>query len=265
MAKYEQNPEQIARIDGKNCFLEVMSNSFSIGKVRINFRQYDMNAQAGNRTTGKIDIYMSFKDFDYFYQGISFNGNGYLLNELQNSQYGVTIYRGGRKNGNEIIARELKLQMGQKKPFVLLAEEGPGSENKMGGFSIIRGGNQNAIKKVMIPLELKDIVHIAVSTNNAIIAHRAAEEIKKTIKFESQKIKDTLMQIAYVVGCDMNCIESIMNREPERTWGNGDNKNNQNQNNGYNNQNNQSGYSNGGQQDGYGNSYGSGYGGYGGY
>lgn len=241
MARKEQNPEQIARVDGKSCFLEVMSSSFGIGKIRINFRQYDMNAQQGNRTTGKIDIYMGYKDFDYLYQGIMFNGNGYLLNEVFNNQYGATIFRGGKKDqqGN-VTAKELKLQAGQKKPFILVAEEGPGNENKMGGFSIIRGNNAN-IKRVMIPLEFADMIHICNSTNNAIIAYRAAQEIKKSLDFESGKIKDILVNIAMLTGCAQNTIMDIVNREmPRPSWNNGSYENNDNYSSG--NQSNQNGY-----------------------
>lgn len=222
MARKEKNPEQIVRIDGKNCFLEVMSNSFAIDKVRINFRTYDVNAQSGNRTNGKIDIYLGYKDFDFLYQGIMHNGNGYLMSEVFNSQYGATIYRGGRKENGQVIARELKLQQGQRKPFILTAEQGPGSENSMGGFSLIRNNNAN-ITRIMIPLELKDLVHICNSTNNAIIAYKAAAETKKILDFEFSKVKDMLMHVAGATGCNRDAFMSIMNREMPRTWQNDDN------------------------------------------
>jgi len=231
----DTNPAQIVRIDGKNCFLEVMSDAFDIGKIRINFRQYDKQAQQGSRTTGKIDIYLGFKEFDFLYQGImGGTGNGYLLNDIFNNQYGVTIYRGGSKKTGDIIARELKIQVGQKKPLVVTAEQGPGKENSMGGFSIIRNNN-TPIERIMIPLELADICNIVVSTNNAIIAHRAAEEIKRTMEFEFSKVKDIVVDIARMVGCNQNDIMSIVNREmPKPSWMNNNSSNNEN---GYNNNN----------------------------
>lgn len=61
MAK-EKNYRQITRIDGKNCFLEIMSSAFNIDKVQINFREYDVNKQ-GEKFTQQIDIFVDIEDF----------------------------------------------------------------------------------------------------------------------------------------------------------------------------------------------------------
>ena len=37
----EKYSTQIARFDGKNCFVEVLNSAFNIGKVQLNFCQYD--------------------------------------------------------------------------------------------------------------------------------------------------------------------------------------------------------------------------------
>lgn len=61
MAK-EKNDKQITRVDGKNCFLEVMSSAFNINKVQINFREYDQK-RTGEKFTQQIDIFIDIEDF----------------------------------------------------------------------------------------------------------------------------------------------------------------------------------------------------------
>lgn len=57
----EKNADQIIRLDGKNVFLEVLSDAFSIGKVQINFCEYDPNN--GNKQIKKIPIYIDIDKF----------------------------------------------------------------------------------------------------------------------------------------------------------------------------------------------------------
>lgn len=57
----EKNPDQIIRIDGQNVFFEVMSSSFAIGKVNINFIKYD--PAKNNAQTSNIKIYMDMDRF----------------------------------------------------------------------------------------------------------------------------------------------------------------------------------------------------------
>lgn len=247
MARKEKDPQQVLRIDGKNCFLEVMSSAFEIDKVRINFRQYDPNN--GNKQSNAIDIYMGYKDFDYMYAGV-LDGGGDLFNQMNQSQYGVTIYRGGREENGNVIARELKIQYGQKYPFILIAEQGAGSKNKMGGYSIIRGNN-SAISKIQIPLTYNDLVHILISTNRALIAYQAAKMNETKTMFEMEKVKDLLKNLCYQTGVNGQTIDEIINRQPPRpAWMNNNNQNNNgnyNNNQNYDNQNNYQ--QNGGQYD----------------
>ena len=51
---YKNN--QIIRKDAKNCFVESLNDSFSIGKAHLGFASYDMNKPAGSRQTKRINI-----------------------------------------------------------------------------------------------------------------------------------------------------------------------------------------------------------------
>lgn len=46
MAK-ETSIHQIIRFDGKNVFVEVMDSAFEIGKVMMNFAEYDLSKPKG--------------------------------------------------------------------------------------------------------------------------------------------------------------------------------------------------------------------------
>ena len=57
---YKNN--QIIRKDAKNCFVESLNGSFSIGKAHLGFASYDMNKPAGSRKTNRINIYISVEE-----------------------------------------------------------------------------------------------------------------------------------------------------------------------------------------------------------
>lgn len=64
----EKNPNQITRVDGKNTFLEVMRDAFTIQKVHINFIEYDPNKN--NQQTKKIETYIDFDKFLFLIESI---------------------------------------------------------------------------------------------------------------------------------------------------------------------------------------------------
>ena len=57
------NRFQIIRQDARSCFVEAKSDSFSIGKVHLEFASYDANKPAGQRQTNHIHIYLAIPDF----------------------------------------------------------------------------------------------------------------------------------------------------------------------------------------------------------
>lgn len=50
----QKNKNQIIRFDGRNVFIEVMNTAFEIGKVQINFVEYDITLE---KIVGKSRIY----------------------------------------------------------------------------------------------------------------------------------------------------------------------------------------------------------------
>ena len=141
MASQNINWNQIARVDGNKCFLEVVSNAFNIQKVQINFFQYDLTRQQGDRFTANIPIYLGFKDFNNLFYNTILTGNIFReLDRLSNDpskkewEKQIILHRGGFKKDGIIKARDLKIFRGTRKPIVLRAEYGPGKENQKGAY-----------------------------------------------------------------------------------------------------------------------------------
>lgn len=170
----QKNPLQIVRKDGKNCFVEVMSDSFPIDKVHFNFITYDMNAAAGNKITNQVNIYMSFEEFYRVCHDITVSKA--LLNEIikmaqdaKNEGKSWTpskvICIGGRSaeslaKANQAradgmcLSRQLKIQAGNKLPVVLIAESGPGRQDAKG---LIVPSYQQPEQRVLIPFTYESI------------------------------------------------------------------------------------------------------------
>ena len=136
MARKEDNPNQIVRIDGNKCFMEALKNAFEIKKVQMNFYQYDVNRPKGDRYTAEIPIYIDFKDFDSIFYEIMIGGSkikemNRLAADPNKKQWEkqLIIYRGGFEKDGQIKARQLKIFKGMKKPIVLRAEIGKGQKN----------------------------------------------------------------------------------------------------------------------------------------
>ena len=54
----EENLYQIIRKDAKNCFVEVLNDSFSIARAHLFFATYDLSKPSGERQTNTIHIYL---------------------------------------------------------------------------------------------------------------------------------------------------------------------------------------------------------------
>ena len=52
----ERNQNQIIRKDARECFVESLSDAFSIGKAHFAFATYDVSRPAGQRQTNNIQI-----------------------------------------------------------------------------------------------------------------------------------------------------------------------------------------------------------------
>lgn len=168
---------QIIRKDGKNCFVEVKSFSFPIGKVQLFFAGYDTSRPEGERYTSKVDAYI---DVPTFLQWTNEVKNGSLHRKmlekkqlllkkspsddekkrmwepLLSSMGGTSAkkLREPRKDSMS-LSRIIKLSAASKADYLLTAESGPGEENTK-GLIVPRYGNKPE-NKVMIPLSWRGL------------------------------------------------------------------------------------------------------------
>ena len=54
----DRNQFQIIRKDARNCFVESLNDSFSIGRIHLAFAAYDQSKPAGQRQTNNVHIYI---------------------------------------------------------------------------------------------------------------------------------------------------------------------------------------------------------------
>ena len=146
---------QIFRADGKNTFVEVLNSSFPIGKVQIVFVEYDPQT---NKQTKRLDIYIdalaAVALSEHILSGSfanmvekakitkTFNGaavsnyTSYFLDMGGVSEAKVEAHFNDYVakypflQRGQAISRQLKIQAGQKYPWVLRAEYGPGKSNE---------------------------------------------------------------------------------------------------------------------------------------
>ncbi len=184
----EKNPKQIIRVDGKNCFIEVLSNSFNIGKVLLNFKEYDNSKQEGQKFIKEISIYIDIDKFLLLGNDIV-SGKIAKLAELEKAKgakYPKEVYTDmggtnainiekqdknriekGKRTVSEMynipkgkcLSRQFKILPGNKYPFMLVAECGIGEESSTG--LIVPKYGTKPEQKIMIPFNADDIKRFA--------------------------------------------------------------------------------------------------------
>lgn len=154
--------QQVIRLDGKEVFLEVLNTAFEIGKVMVNFVEYDKSQQSGSRIKKSIPIYIDVDKFLVLAQDVKSGRISALAKKAKEDmakggyKYAKEIYtdQGGvsarklaereekakREGKNEkhvradgkSLARMFKITPGDKSPWILSAETGPGEESDTG-------------------------------------------------------------------------------------------------------------------------------------
>lgn len=147
----KENLNQLIRFDGKNCFMEVMVSAMNIGRVQMNFIEYDLTKPAKNRIVQDITIFLEQFEALVLANDI-LSGNmsalakeaieakkkgGYRFANAIYTSMGGTSAEKLKKQGKEredkmSESRQLKITPGDMKPWVISAETGAGKENETG-------------------------------------------------------------------------------------------------------------------------------------
>lgn len=159
--KKEYENFQIFRLDGRNVFFEVLRSAFPIGKVQINFIEYDPNN--GNKQTKNIQTYMDISKFLVFANDVLSGKMAHLAKKAKeekaknNKKYCSEVFgdmggisaekvqerikleksKGKKAFNFEIpegsaLSRILYLTPGERQPWILSGQLGLGKENETG-------------------------------------------------------------------------------------------------------------------------------------
>ena len=189
---------QIIRKDGNNCFVEVKSFSFPIGKVQLFFASYDTSRPEGDRFTSKVDAYI---DIPTFLQWANEVKNGSLhrkmhekkqllsikepSNEQKKKMWEPLLSSIGGTPANKLkeprkdkmsLSRIIKLTAASKADYLLTAESGPGQENEKG--LIVPRYELKPENKVIIPLTWRGLEELFLAVETHYQAWLAAQYMR---------------------------------------------------------------------------------------
>lgn len=170
---------QIIRIDGKNVFLEVLNSAFQIGKVQMNFLEYDVTKDKGERIKHDIAIYVDIDKFlvlsnDVLSGRISAlaikareeqqKGGYKYCKEIWNDMGGIsaeTLKRRGKERADgKSLSRQFKITPGDRVHWILSAETGKGELTET-GLIVPRFNGNKPEAVVRVPLTNEDLKRMA--------------------------------------------------------------------------------------------------------
>lgn len=204
MAKKDYTANQIIRLDGNKCFMEVLNDAFTIGKVHMGFYTYDVSNAKGSRFTNNIQIYLGIPEFLALAQEIS---SGRLARKAQMSleqskqtqAFPAAVFEsmGGtsaaklRKMGQGRadkmgISRQFRINSGTKKPFLLNAEAGPGEADAK-GLIVPRFKLGQGEHKVMVPVDHNMMLRMAETVRLHIQAYLSAFYLTNPVEKQGYK------------------------------------------------------------------------------
>lgn len=159
------NNYQIVRKDAKNCFVESLYDSFSIGKVHFAFATYDVSKPAGQRQTNNIHIYIDVDEFLELCRKIEFGEIKYLMKQRRDAKDNSPIYetmggtsaetlakRGKSRSDGKSISRIAKLSVAAKGLF-FTADSGVGETGPTGLIVPKFGNNPENHVSILLTFE----------------------------------------------------------------------------------------------------------------
>ncbi|AMN30970.1 hypothetical protein [Clostridium perfringens] len=202
---------QILRIDGKNCFLEVMIQSLNIGKIQINLMKYDTNKQKNSRITDKIAIYLDIPKAKSLCNDI-LSGRIPKLIQLEkerienqtkknpaNKVYPKSIYdifggtstqrlaqQGKSRSDGKAVSRVFRIIPGMKADCMFCGELGPGNETSTGAIQPIIN---KAEIKIQVPVTFESLKEFALMVDMNINAYCTAQHTVRAFE-EKRKAKN---------------------------------------------------------------------------
>ena len=145
MAEEQRNQYQITRKDARNCFVESLNDAFGFEKVHLTFATYDVNRPIGQRQTNNIGIYIATDEFLELCRKLECGELKFIMQQRQKNKDASPIFEslggtssdrlkamGKARADGKSISRTVKLIIGERSDFLLIADSGPGEQTKTG-------------------------------------------------------------------------------------------------------------------------------------
>jgi hypothetical protein len=172
----DRNQYQIIRIDARNCFVESLSDAFSIGKAHLTFCSYDKRRPTGQRLTDSIQIYIDMPDWlelcrmldsgelRWLLQQSLKSGDRSPIREWLGGTSAKKLARFGKPRADgKSLSRTAQLLPGSKTDSLLfVANSGPGEENATG--LIVPKFGKNPENHVVVSMTLSSLGQLLLTT-----------------------------------------------------------------------------------------------------
>lgn len=186
----ERNQNQIIRKDARECFVESLSDAFSIGKAHFAFATYDVSRPAGQRQTNNIQIYIGMDEILEICRKLECGELRYLLQSKKKANDKTPLFQwlggtsaeklqsyGRARADGKSLSRTAQLLPGAKADFLLVADSGPGETNAK-GLIVPRFGNKPE-NHVAISMSFDTFSELMLMTRAHYNAWLAAEYVKR--------------------------------------------------------------------------------------
>lgn len=189
--KDERNQNQIIRKDARNCFVESLNDAFEIGKIHLAFATYDLNKPSGQRQTNNIHIYIAVDEFLELCRRLCSGSLLYQLQQQKSSGDNAPLYQsmggtsaeklaqyGRSRSDGKSLSRIVKLIMGSRSDFLLIADSGPGETNAKG--LIVPKFGRNPENHVAVSMTFQSLSELLLLTKTHYEAWLAAWYLRNT-------------------------------------------------------------------------------------
>jgi hypothetical protein len=193
----KKSEQQIIRFDGKNVFVEVTNFAFSIEQVELGFYEYDANQERNSRIKQKVITYLSFADFLVLANDVLSGRMSKLAasekqrKEDSKDRYARAIFtslggvskeklqaKGKERADGMALSRQIKITPGDRVPWILSGEQGPGEETAT-GLIAPKGRSEEVVR---VPLDDDSIKKFFLVTQAHIQAYLASKYLQLTNK-----------------------------------------------------------------------------------
>lgn len=199
MVKVQEISKQLYRADARNAFVEFMGDAFEIGKLKINFIDYNANNAVGSRINNTISCYMDINEARTFCRRIlsgyynrriaaekeaKKNNPSYYYKPVFQSLGGVNAetlaIRNQRRTDGKSLSRSITIEVStaDKYAFTLIGSSGAGNVSQTG--LIVPDGKPE--KVIRIPMTEETATELALCLKDHISGYIAAQYLKSALR-----------------------------------------------------------------------------------